>query len=718
MARATERKRRAGKIAILALIVILLVVVLIGMLGNAGHTVHQKLETQHAADAVAFSSAMWMSRGLNTITTSNHLMGEAMAMGVVHDALGGVELRLELTINTTENRILDRVIQALVKTAPAGTIPSAYFPQPIPTIDGRILQAVARRTSPATAEELTAFGMLYDSRMTLKRKLAGWLAAKSVANLSALVVIPVLYEAAAMAAWGVHIAGTSQIVLIGKEWLFLEAIEVYASAAAPIQTKAFEEQLIPGLWAFSYQTAGIATNTESDGGAQGADDSSGAPSTEDGLVNQAIEDTLTEHASTHDVEAAIVPTPQKLKLPVVPEPRPRMQGAGGSKPAGWGSDAVIPVPTALGPLGDLNDQLARFLTRSFLQQQQLRSNLQELNDLLDDLDERLAADDLDASVLPAAQQERAELVTSIAELEDELSELVQASNDMNQQRQELDDLLQSIPGGESQNLSLRHIPSAMNPDEERRTQWVRAAYPNVDALRAPLLAMMERHLPLSRAEEHFTKWTNRYSLIKAWQFRSGQRLRKSGSSAATWQATDAGAMRLLVLPDSFRGQTPNKGAERWTTATVEGRRAAEQYFTALAVCRRDYRPLISPRVFKTPHDHGLTTVAQAIVYNANPQQANVSNDSSTQPQVGWDTLNWDFSQRPIPEWEAEPSRQSMRWPWELLQGLEQAPVVKLNWQPKLVPVTASRLADANAEVDGAMQPAIELAIDHSELLRH
>ncbi len=718
MARATERTRRSGKIAILALIVLLLVVVLIGMLGNAGHTVHQKLQTQHAADAVAFSSAMWMSRGMNTITTSNHLMGEAMAMGVVHDALGGVELRLELTTNTAENRILDSVIQALVKTAPAGTIPSAYFPQPIPAIDGRILQAVTRRTSPATAEELRAFGMLYDSRMTLKRKLVGWLAAKSVANLSALVLIPGFYEAAALAAWGVHIAGTSQVVLIGKEWLLLEAIEVYASAAGPIQNKAFEEQLIPTLWAFSYQTAGIATKSESNGGAQEADELAAEHVTANGQVNRALEDALAEHAERHAVEAAIVPAPPDLKLPVVPEPQPSMEGSQGGKPAGWGSDAAIALPTGLGPLDDLNDQLDRFLNRSSARQQELESNLQELNELLDDLDQRLDAGDLDESVLPDAREERAELVAAIAEVEAELAELIQAEEELVEQRSELESLLQSIPGGQSQNLSLKHIPSAMNPHEEQWTQWVRAAYPNVDALRAPLLAMMERHLPLSRAEEHFTKWTNRYALIKAWQFRSGQRLRKSNSSAATWQADDQDAMCLLVLPDAFRGPSPNKGSEPWTMATVEGRRAAELHFTSLAVCRRDYRPLISPRIFGTPHDHGLTSMAQAIVYNANPQQRNVSNNATVQPQVGWDTLNWDFSQRSIPAWGAEPSRQSVRWPWELFEGLEQTPVVKLNWQPKLVPVTASRLADAVAEVGDSMQSAVELAIDYSDLLRH
>src|SRR5262245_467933 len=56
---------RHGKLTLVTLIAILGMAVIIGFLGNAGYVVTEKMNTQNAADAIAFSSAQWMARGMN-----------------------------------------------------------------------------------------------------------------------------------------------------------------------------------------------------------------------------------------------------------------------------------------------------------------------------------------------------------------------------------------------------------------------------------------------------------------------------------------------------------------------------------------------------------------------------------------------------------------------------------------------------------------------------
>lgn len=56
---------------------------------NVGQATTRKIEAQNAADAVAYSSSVWVARGMNAITASNHLMGELTALYILHHSLGG-----------------------------------------------------------------------------------------------------------------------------------------------------------------------------------------------------------------------------------------------------------------------------------------------------------------------------------------------------------------------------------------------------------------------------------------------------------------------------------------------------------------------------------------------------------------------------------------------------------------------------------------------------
>src|SRR3990172_96198 len=89
--RPNSRAPRHGKLTLVTLVAILGMAVIIGFLGNAGYVTTEKMNTQNAADAAAFSSAQWMARGMNAVTATNHLLGEVTALVVVLEALGGPE---------------------------------------------------------------------------------------------------------------------------------------------------------------------------------------------------------------------------------------------------------------------------------------------------------------------------------------------------------------------------------------------------------------------------------------------------------------------------------------------------------------------------------------------------------------------------------------------------------------------------------------------------
>jgi len=81
-----------GMFTIVNCIAIAFCLVLMGLVINVGHVLHQKIQLQNTADAVAYSGALWQARGMNAITATNHVMGELLSFVVIHHAFGGKEL--------------------------------------------------------------------------------------------------------------------------------------------------------------------------------------------------------------------------------------------------------------------------------------------------------------------------------------------------------------------------------------------------------------------------------------------------------------------------------------------------------------------------------------------------------------------------------------------------------------------------------------------------
>jgi hypothetical protein len=126
-----------------------------------------------------------------------------------------------------------------------------------------------------------------------------------------------------------------------------------------------------------------------------------------------------------------------------------------------------------------------------------------------------------------------------------------------------------------------------------------------------------------------------------------------------------------------------KGFESWTNDTAN----ADRLFSVIGFAHRPSPKPFADRVFIQPNPDGCVGYAQAIIWNANLQDPN-NTPAKLQPQVGWDTLNWS---RPVAdshsyEYPEDPGQWKDRHDW--------APMIRVNWQAKLVPVSADRLQDA------------------------
>ena len=80
---------RRGLITWGTLLSVLLLMILVSLVSNAWITVNQKMSTQNTADAVAYSGSVWLVRGMNFVSATNHVIGELNALYTIHHAFGG-----------------------------------------------------------------------------------------------------------------------------------------------------------------------------------------------------------------------------------------------------------------------------------------------------------------------------------------------------------------------------------------------------------------------------------------------------------------------------------------------------------------------------------------------------------------------------------------------------------------------------------------------------
>ncbi len=710
-----SRAHRHGKITLVTCVAILGLIVLAGFVGNAGHVVTAKVSAQNAADAIAFSSAQWMARGMNAVTATNHLIGEMTGLVVVVEALGGPEADAGMEDYPIENKSVDMINQRLWEAA---VIKGGYGASAFGPADKAFLKIAVRVISPDDEKKAKhkAFATIYDSKRELKRSLRKYLIIKTIAN-AGFFVPPPFGWATMIAAYAAHAKSNVEIAQDVKEYLILEGFEFLVTKIKPIKVGILEEKLIPALVKHGDLLAGRDLNV-------------GPIRTS--VVNAGLADSLERLGEFYDVEAAVLPGATTWTLPIEREPEATTNRGSGDQheqPA-WGTDelAVESVDDLISDLEEsIEDQQDEISKRQWFLAQEIGPKTPFAEDSIADLEkqiEDLLDTDPKSPLLEKARAEKEEIrklkeikVKRIQELESQKKLLDKEFEKMKGIIQSAG-AIQNIPG----NLSIKGIPKdKMNEKEERYTQWVRATYPYVDAFRAPIITKFKDELENSEAADHYLKWTNRYTLVKAWQFRSGFRFEgEKGGKTSKWTKDPNPAkskpLLMYVMKGAYPQQRPGsrdrKGSENWTKDTTEGKQEAEKLFTVISVTHRELEPLFSPVLYPVASENGITTFAQAIFYNGNKQSpAKADAKLEYQADLGWDTLNWTTAPASpsVPEWGTKPyeSEDVDKWPWSIFEGDDdqvKPAVVHLNWQAKLMPVTQSRYIEATGAT--AVKPEI------------
>ncbi|MCY2993266.1 MAG: Tad domain-containing protein [Planctomycetota bacterium] len=71
---------QSGSISVVTVFAVILLVMLLGMVSNSGLQVDQKIKMQNAADAATYSGAVVITRGMNTLAFTNHLLSDVFAL--------------------------------------------------------------------------------------------------------------------------------------------------------------------------------------------------------------------------------------------------------------------------------------------------------------------------------------------------------------------------------------------------------------------------------------------------------------------------------------------------------------------------------------------------------------------------------------------------------------------------------------------------------------
>ncbi len=674
-----------GKITLISTITLMFFLMLVCYIGNVGVSVKQKLELQNAADAAAYSTALWQARGMNAVTVANHMLGEATAMAVILESLGG-RVQTEYGTGSSQPNYLSREssnfnsqIAVLQPLAPIA------LPAALRSPDKRVVDFVADLLTDDDGRH-NAGATIYDSKLTLKYFFLLCLKIKSACSVGEVIgsFPPLVFIKIACVA--IDIAITAGPVLkIGQEWLFLEALENATLLLVPFH-QTVQQALIPAIGMYGTSVAGMTPLT-----APGPVGDGSSP------LNQAVESSLADLQDFYTrqaIDLAVVPRVQDLELPVqLEEPPPQQGNAQGTPNVGnW----EVPPSQWEGPF--FTSTVATVIDDAFTAVDTIAGT----------------ASDVIGTVL--------DLASSIPGFETE--PFAEARQQLNQLRSFLvlpsrPDYRNGYPQNPCQEANSPYRIWEFYWQHERKSQWVRATYPYVVSFREPMLDFMENgfggllNLDLANAATYYTHWSNRYTLAKSWEIRSGVTALNSGL-----------VPRMLILKDS---DPDTKGFEPWT----HNNRLAEELFVVYAVASRSpSNSTFASVLFPKSNPHGSLAISAAMVYNANPRNlpAQQNGLGTTQRNNGWDTLNW-LPPVQSPEWGGQHPLPGGDF-WSVFQGnlpANRGAQVQINWQAKLVPLTFGDVAprklgqefnDASSELSEHVRELGSKALEDFLLINH
>ena len=495
-----------GKISLVSSITVLAFLVLIGLVTNSGVAVNEKIEAQNAADAAAYSTSLWMARGMNAVTTTNHLMGELTALMVIIESLGGPELeepkaRENEEINSMNAKIespwiasgdndqLDKAISFLKDLGGNGPVQlytatgSAAQTTRLAKLDQEFVKLVQELTVTGPLGDHKAGGAIYDAQLTLKYWIAYGFKLKFVINL-AYGAVSVLtfgtFEPAASAlgcvAHGVVDVGVAWVC---KDWILMKGVELFATAMQAIKKAAPYAIMAISLYGDSVSKRG--------------------------RLAEPITIALKQLGDDLNSELAIYPAPRDIKLPVVAEAPPA---------DGEFQSETVPPSKWIGEEWDDKDGAGKYWLVDTITwpERELDKKIEEANRWLKKFD---------VWVRNPFSGKRV-LVFSFPKIPE--VETVKDFAGFPQPPQRLDDKLPSIkPGGHGypENFSLdeERLPK-LNWEQERKSQWVRATYPYVESWRSGFNELFFNYMGMSNAWTYYTNWTNRYTIVISHDLRS------------------------------------------------------------------------------------------------------------------------------------------------------------------------------------------------------
>ena len=215
-----------------------------------------------------------------------------------------------------------------------------------------------------------------------------------------------------------------------------------------------------------------------------------------------------------------------------------------------------------------------------------------------------------------------------------------------------------------------HASKSNHENRMAKTQIVRASYPWVLFDREPIISQCQLKLKLSNSAEFYREWSDYYTTER---------------SLHVYQSLNK---QLKVIRDN---RLPDKGTELWTHDSKN----TDKHFSVIGFAYEKNQMPIGLPVLKPQNTAGLVTTAQAITYNANPQKP-AQTSGRFQPEIGWDTLNW-----------KTPVRSSMAFEYpQSIPFSASCPRIEINWQTKLVPVTAyldKSVGDTPSEVSSVIR---------------
>ncbi|MDR0705585.1 MAG: Tad domain-containing protein [Planctomycetaceae bacterium] len=634
-----------GGVALASVLVIYGFAVLIAFVFNTGHDIVRKNEAQNAADALAYSSGVVLARSLNTVSALNHCVGELTAICVVLEAFAGQEndkdyikeIKKEMktpfggtiTLPASKTKAYSKSEDSYNETIAMKNV-GAPFPG-MEQMDEEIVDMVRKLLE--KPDPRNTFAAIYDADMMLKYYAAQCMRIKNLIHLAGKIAEWIPYVGQIINAGISTISMNVTRLLcndIVTEHVVLIALDTAAKPIPKITTSI--KTVIPLICDY------MAQYTEPENNPAAAH-----------LEN--VLNTLQQEYRLR--EYAISPSVSTLKLPLEEESIENKNG--------YKKSLKSPESPWTG-----NDEKAS-------------KAMQTISSIMNGFDRIVS------NIEPFV--EAASLVTqafSLGSSDSPFSKFTDALQSL-KSMEKFDK--KGVPDSPSRN-NLNE--NKFDVDYEQRTQLVRATNPYVDHLRSGIRTWCGKPLNVamnnSNLSTFFTHWTYRYTLVESYNLHHG----KIGKSTKNKEN------KLLVLKDSV---PEKKGYEPWTRNADE----ADQLFTIIAAVQIKPRLTgIADHLFKQPNKNDDTVIAQVIVYPAGGRDMDDNkneqpNTNDEQPNTGWDTLQWKMSPNIIaPEWWAQASPRGNRIDlFKLFTGTkidsESKAAVKLNWQAKLTPITATRL---------------------------